>query len=309
MRTGGWKTSSWLSRCLLFMLGLFAAAMAGGTFALLPGPRLLVAGFALAGLAEFLIRRRHVLRPGFEEALYACGAAALAAQLAIWTGRDAATGALLLALCLGVAGLRLLNPLFTTIAALLLSAGVALLAGEGGPWQARAWAGSAVCGLLALAALTAAARCFARPAHDHMLDGLVFAMPAAASLWLLTGEALLAAPVALSGGVLCLVVGIRRRSHAALFAALLQIPCLAWSLHQRLPLAPHWQLIAWGAVVLAVVLGAERLLARHSSGFEGLEALPLAAAGGQSGTSDAGGAPDVEGEGGAFGGGGASGRF
>jgi hypothetical protein len=319
VRTGGWKSATWLSRCLLFVLGVVAAGMAGGTFALLPVARLLVAGIALVALAEYLLARRRVLGPGLEEALYACGAAAIALQLALWIDGELVVGALLLSLALAGAGMRLLNPLFTSLAALLLSVGLALLGENAGQWQLSAWLGCLVSGVLGVAALGAAAYRFERPAHDRMVDGLILSMPVAASLWLLADDALLAVPVALLAGGACLVLGVRRRSHAPLFAALLQLPCLAWALHERVPIAVHWQLMAWGAALLSAALLVERVLGRPRAGLgaqrleadpPGLEALQIAGvAMAAPGAAEPAAEQGVAGEGGRFGGGGATGQF
>jgi hypothetical protein len=314
-RTGGWKTSTWLSRCLFFALGLFAAGLAGGSIVWLPAP-LFCGGIGLIVAAELLIAKRRVVRSGIEEALFACGCVAIAIQVSMWSGHGDALAALLIAVSLGIAGGRLLNPLFTSLALLVLSLAVATAGTSLSHWEAQAARGAVFCALAAALALGAGAREFARPSHDHMIDGALVSMAVAASVWLLAGEAQMAFLVPLTFAVVCAFIGVRRRSHATLFAALLQLPCLAWALHDLLPLTRSWQLLCWGALLVLAGVGVERALRRPRHGLvsqavdEGtaldlLQTLgAVAIAPGNTGAN-----PATHGHGGGFGGGGASGQY
>lgn len=303
-RCGGWKTSSWLSRCLFFLLGVAAAGSLSGALLVVPSAaRLVVAGAALIAVAECLIGKRRVVRSGVEEALFVCGCCALAVQSAQWIDADARSAALLLALAIGCAGLRLLNPLLTSLAAILCSVAVAL--------PERAWLACISCAAVGLAAVVADSITFQRPAHARMIEGLILTMPFAASLWLLYDDARIAVLPPLVFGALCLAVGMRRRSHALLFAGLAQMPCLGWALYGLVPVALHWQLIGWGAMTFGTALVVERLLREPRNGIgsrlEHLQDAGAASLARVAQPAEPTGA--YSGQGGSFGGGGSSGTF
>lgn len=347
-RTGGWQSTTWLSRCLSFGLGLLAAAMILGALAWLPG-RLLWAGAAMLAVAEWLIRARRHFRLGLEEALWTCGAVTVAFELqALFALHESGQIAALVALTLLLAGLRLLNALLTSLAALLasvaLAAGTATLVG----WSTRFTLASVACGTAALVALAAGRARLRRPSHDRMLDGLVLALPLAAFGW-----ATAAAPQALGAGAdpytrtaawlppllalglgaACLAAGLSRRRHAPLLAALGCLVALAWGLREVGALALHTRLLLWGTLALLVSVALERWLREPRGGFtsrsvagdetalDGLQSAAAvllaprasAAAGGDAqpgpgGEPQAGG-DSVDGGGGSFAGGGATGRF
>lgn len=340
-RTGGWQSTTWLSRCLSFGLGLLAAAMILGAFAWLPG-RLLVAGAAMLATAEWLIRGRGHFRLGLEEALWTCGALALAFELqALFAVHEFGVIAALVALALLLAGLRLLNALLTTLAALLasvaLAAGTATLVG----WSTRFTLAAAACCAAALVALAAGRARLRRPSHDRMLDGLVLALPLAAFGWATAAAPLAlgagAAPfsrpaawlppvLALGLGAACLAAGLRRRRHPPLFAALGCLVALAWGLRAVSGLPWHAHLLLCGLLALLVSVALERWLREPRGGFtsrllgedatalDGLQAaaavvLAPRVAPAASGDPPAGDAGPVRGGGGSFAGGGATGRF
>ncbi len=123
--------------------------------------------------------------------------------------------------------------------------------------------------------------------------------------------------MALAFLVVNLFVGVRRRQHAPLIGALGNLACVAYSIYRLVPWPMHWQLIAAGAVLLAVAVLLERLLRHRSKGITsrsieepaGADLVQVLAA---THLSPAPGSPPptgVQGQGGEFGGGGASGRF
>ena len=157
-----------------------------------------------------------------------------------------------------------------------------------------------------------------------MLEGLVIVMPWLAYLWLaiwsgsyapLRAEAALA--IALGFFVVYGVVGIRRRSHAPLIGALGLLVCTAWALRHFVIWPLHWQLIAAGGVLLVAAILVDRLLRSRLEGVTsrpldeatGLDLLQVAAAAHLAPRAGEAPALDVQGQGGGFGGGGASGRF
>jgi hypothetical protein len=193
------------------------------------------------------------------------------------------------------------------------------------------------CFALAFIVLAAGARRFERPSHDRMLDWLVVVMPVVGFFWLTLNRT---GPLTLQGlrngalpaflplllvstfGLAALATGLRRRTHAPLYAALAAVPLLAWELRAVTGLAPHWRLILWGGLGLAVAIGLERALRHARDGLTSRDpgepdaALELAQLGSAAlaappaGTaSPAPSSPAVEGQGGGFAGGGASGRY
>lgn len=322
---GGWRTTTRLARVLGFLLGLFATSLLAGALMAVPSP-LLVGGLAWVIAAEWLVARRRVFHSGIEEALYLLGAAALGVQLLVWSEpRSEALAVLLMSLAVLLVGWRLLNPLFTTLAAVGLSVVVALVGRRFlGPDINFAEA-AVFCCVLAVAALVAGGRAWQRPAHDRMLDGLVILMPWVAHGWVIQARG---AAVSAHAIALCLALaflglhmstGLRRRRHAPLIAAAGNLACAGWALHGLLDWPVHIELMVAGALLLGVAMVIDRLLRGRESGISSgpdedaaLELAQLAGAAGlghaaaPAGTSAPAG---YAGQGGEFGGGGASGRF
>jgi hypothetical protein len=336
---GDWKYATLLTRCVFFVLGLFAASLGYGVFLLIGVPVTgIVTGAVLIAVAEALIGQRRMFASGIEESLWASGAAMIAFDLFRNLMLDAdAIGALMMACALALAGWRLLNPLFTTVAAILASLSLAILVGRGWNLAHVENAGYACFGL-GLIALAAGAWRFQRPSYDRMLDWLVAAMPVIGYFWLSVNRnvpltlqmlrdgdllALLPLLLVVAFALASLLAGLRRRTHAPLIALLACIPLLAYELRALTGLALQWRLIAWGGVGLLVAIGIERMLRAAREGItsrnveESNGALDLAQlastamatpSGGAAGAGPAP-APGVEGQGGSFGGGGASGRY
>jgi hypothetical protein len=322
---GGWKTGTWLARCLGFVLGIVGTAMFAGVLSQAPAPWL-VGGVMLVVAAEWMVAQRRVLRSGVEEALYLCGAIAIVVQVLIWNSRGGNEwiGAALISTAVLLAGWRLLNPLLTTLAAIGFSLAIAFVDGRLiGVNMNTLWAGVA-CALLAIAALAAGSREYQRPFHDRMLDGFVIVMPWLGYGWLVeysgSGTAIthgIALAVALGFLAANITVGVIRRQHAPLIGALGNMVCAAYSLHRLLPWPTHWQMVAGGAVLLAAAIVLDRQLHRRTQGITsaaieepaGLDLVQVV------GTAHLAPAPStpppvgVQGQGGEFGGGGASGRF
>ncbi len=137
------------------------------------------------------------------------------------------------------------------------------------------------------------------------------------SAW--NGSAANWAALALALGFLAvnLVVGVKRAKHAPLIGALGNLACVAYSLHRLVHWPMHWKLIAAGGVLLLVALLLDRKLRHRQEGItsdaiDEPSGLDLAQLAGAASMVPAPGAPPpagVQGQGGDFGGGGASGRF
>jgi hypothetical protein len=321
-KSGGWKTSTWLGRCLGFVLGLIGSGLLGGTLAVFPQP-LFVGGLLLMVAAEWLVARRRVFRSGIEEAVYLCGAVAVTVQLLMWSdGSNDALGVALIATAVLLVGWRLLNPLFTTAAAVLYVFAIAMVNASllGGHMNTTAAAMASIA--VAVGALIASGHAWRRPSHDRMFEGLVIVMPWCAYAWLVAyswdgqsmdrSVALLVAAVFFAA---TLLAGVKRGQHAALIGALGNLLCMGHALHRLLPWPDHWQLMVAGAVVLVVALVLERRLRRGgrvtSAAIDEPAGLDIAQlAGAMSVTPAHAATPEgVHGQGGSFGGGGASGRF
>lgn len=320
---GGWKSTTWLGRCLGFLLGLMGTSLLGGVLRPFPST-LLVAGLVLVAAAEYLVAHRRVYRSGVEEALYLCGAIAIVVQVLLWNdGRNEALGVALVAAAVLFVGWRLLNPLFTTIAVAIFSLAIALAGGSLFGDGMNTVEAAIFCSAVAVGALIAGQREWQRPSHDRMLDGLVITMPWLACVWLMTQDGSrslvnhAALAVAIGFLVLTLVIGIRRREHAPLIGALGNLVCVGYVLHRLLPWPLHGLLIAIGVATLVVAVVLERALRDRSEGItsramdepSGIDLLQLAGAAHLTPAPVAAPQAGVQGQGGDFGGGGASGRF
>lgn len=337
-RSGGWKTVSILTRCAFFVLGVVAAALAAAfCWSLhLPVP-MAVAGIVSIVAGETLITKRKFFGVGIEEGLEVTGLILIIAQVMDSTDTyNETTLSLWIAIGMALVGIRLLNALITTAAAVVLSFTVYSTithSGSTGLYEyqsARTLAG-AFCFAIATATLVASAKQFRRPSIDRMLDWLVIAMPVVGYFWLLrynpTGltlpilrnNTLAVLPLAaiVLFGVAALVIGLQRRRHAPVFAAMLSVGCVAYELRSITGLALELRLILWGSVALLVTLGLIAYLREPRNGItsneiaSGPEALSLLELAGVSSLTPAASTakPDYQGAGGSFGGGGASGKY
>ncbi len=317
---GGWRTANLPSRCTFFVLGLIAAGMIGIiTERLGPAGGLGIAGLLSIAIAEWLILVRRHFWSGIEEALEVAGLIMLAFE-SVSDGRWRPDWFVFAAFA--IAGLRLLNPLFTTLSVLAFVGAI----------DAPPSGSGLVCYGIGIAALFAGGYRFRRPTHDLMLEWLVVVMPVAGYLWsasrgslAVATDYLHAAPAAwlvplcplVYAGV-ALAVGLSRRAHAPIGAFMLCVACTAYELRRLTGLSLETRLIVWGSVLLVVSIVLERYL-RDARG--GITSRRLREAGDSAGIlgivgsavltphSSPKAAPSFEGGGGRFGGGGATGQF
>jgi hypothetical protein len=320
-RTGGWSAPSFIARCAFFVLGVIAGGLTGAAFEILSKSAALPAtGVTLLVAAEWLILRKRLFHAGVEEALWAGGLVVLAvhfvpssAERGLWVA---------IALALALAAARLLNPFLLTLAFGAASVAIELAGGH------RVWGGHEVAiaasvfcyGTGAIALLLARIQ-FLRPSHDRMLNWLMVIMPLCGFLWLATQ---LAPAVRLGTGLasgvfalIALIIGIRRRSHAALLACMASLGCVAYQLRDLTSLPLKLKLIVWGSAALLAAVGLDRYLRTPRGGItshqvgEGAAALDLVQwVGAVDLTPRA--APQTapfKGGGGTFGGGGAGGSY
>jgi hypothetical protein len=319
---GGWKTTTVLARCLGFVLGLIACGMFAGVLTPFGSPWL-VGGLLVMVAAEWLVAQRRVFRSGIEEALYLCGSMAVAGQILAWVDGSDAFSVGLLATAALLVGWRLLNPLFTTLAAAGFSLSIGLIGAHLFGSRQNTLAAAGFCVALAIAALLAGWRQWRRPSHDHMLDGLVILMPWCAHGWLLSWDGYRSTvitwvAVALASGffIAHLAVGAGRRVRAPFIAALGNLACAASGLFMLLHWPRHWELIIAGGLLLVAAVLLERNLRAAREGITsraldeatGLDLAQLAGVAHITPAPEA--APiTMQGQGGGFGGGGASGQF
>jgi uncharacterized membrane protein len=331
-RGGGWRRLPLFTRAAFFVLGTVAASLTAGIFTIvhLDGS-VFLAGLVLLGTAEWLILGRRFFGTGIEEALELAGLTMIVFQFLDGRGDpEFVRGALLIAVAFLAAGLRLLNPLFTTLGALALTFVLGVRAGHGQSAN-EALASAAACYALGAVALLLGRRTFSRPSHDRMLDWLVIAMPVAGFVWIegrlptsltlatvrssgVRELAVLGVPLAY--GLASLLAGLRRRRHAPLIACLACIACVGYELRNLTGLALEFRLIVWGTLALIVTLVLDRWLRTPRGGVTSLPIAKrpqllglteLAAAASLTPSGAGAGDPRFSGGGGTYGGGGASG--
>jgi hypothetical protein len=321
-RVGGWNAPSFIARCAFFALGLVASGLTGAAFEILLKPLVLLgAGLTLLVVAEWLMLRRHLFHAGVEEALWTAGVLMFAVHFMQSSGELGLS--LTVALVLSVAAKRLLNALLLTLAFAAASIAIELAGGH------RVWGGHDVaiaaggfCYATGAIALFLARKQFLRPSHDHMLSWLMVLMPPCGFLWLATQPS---PAVRIGAGwasgifaLIALILGIRRRSHAALLACMASLGCVAYQLRDLTPLPLKLKLIVWGSAALRAALALDRYLrtprrggiTSHQVG-EGTAALELGqwvGAGALTPRAAPQAAP-FNGGGGNFGGGGADGNY
>jgi len=341
-RTGGWRSTGSIARIALFALGFVAAALLFGVLGFGSETMLLVAGWVATLAAEWLTVRQRLYASGIEEGLTVAGFLMIGLWIAVEVlpspgHGDTSLHALVVIAAVGAAGLRRLNPLVTTCAAVgsvywVGSTGFAdALDGVIGDGMTAFVAG---CALAALA-LVLGGRTYRRPSHDRMLDWMVAALPIAtygqfprfAAFEVATvsnGVGAARLPVVallLVLGAVMLRTGLKRRRHAPLWGFLGCVVALAVELRPAVPLAPEAWLIAWGLVALIAGVTLDRYLRNPRGGLtsasltKGEGALDLLQVAGTAllaqraapaaATAEGG----FEGGGGRFGGGGASGRY
>jgi hypothetical protein len=322
-RIDGWAAPTMIARCAFFVLGTLAAALTAAIFALLHTQNALIpAGVLMLAAAEWLILRRHLFHAGIEEALWTVGLLLIVLQMVEPDFGSGTSSAVLAALALGLAGFRLLNPLFITCAALVVSLAIDLAGGHRLIWATDvALPASLFCFGVAAIALTAGGMTFRRPSHDRMLSWLTVFMPLAGFLWLVSQQAV---SIRVFTGMACavfglaaLIIGLRRREHAPLIACIVCMLCVAYQLRDLTALPLKAKLILWGSIALLLALGLDRYLRTPRRGItsrqigEGGNALDLLQWMGTASLSPKAAPVDApfKGGGGGFGGGGADGSY
>jgi hypothetical protein len=287
-RAGGWRSAGTLARVALFVLGLVAAALQFGILGVGSKTNLLVAGLVAALAAEWLAVEKRLHASGIEEGLCVAGFLLIGAW--ITTLIDArplfgggSVGRLVLIVAAAAAGLRLLNPLVTTVAMIWF---VRWSGSTGFAHSLDQLIGGGVTALmlgcvLAALALALGARQYRRPSYDRMLDWLVATLPVAAYEQHATWQAYAAtqSPGGASTGHLAttlllvalgtalLVAGLRRRRHAPLLGFMGCVVGLAVELRLATTLSTETWLIVYGLAALVAGIAVDRYLRQPRNGL------------------------------------------
>ncbi|MCU1244779.1 MAG: hypothetical protein JWN02_689 [Acidobacteria bacterium] len=315
-----WQRSSTMVAILFFGLTLFAVCAAFGLFSLLNLPKgWLTAGLCI-GIAELLIQQRRMFGTGIESALWIGG---LFAFLFGLPSEGRVEALLAFAAAAALAGLRMRNPWFGNLAAVLVVIYLAVATHESGFWAG----GAALLAVgVTIAAALGALRTWSRPSTDDLMSIAVVVMPAVAYV---TGKILASrdtfdptvAILFASLAALLLALGLLRRNHPLVIAGLVTVACLAVEVREQFLASDEARLIAAGALLLAITAVVSRLLRGRTRGVVAspvamtqLEELiqmggAVAIAHPAPGSASADAAPELKSGGGDFGGAGASGGF
>lgn len=310
-----WKSFPFLPRAGLFLLtflvGAAATFLADATASTV-GP--LVAGAALVAIAEHLIARMGFFRTGIEEGLWCIGLIAIILQ-AFELGESALLLAVWLPFVAAVACLALSIRLLHT---LLFLAGAALLVW----WTAdffdsRALAAAAVLLAAGTLALAIHLRPAERPFRASASGWLALGAPAIA--WAMLRENHLVAAYAVASGAAAawLAAGVRWRSRFALAGGALAAAAFGYELIEPRVWLVEWKILAGGLAAFAIAIAIERFLRTPRGGFtsEALDSdaeprlFEMAAVAAVAPPGAAARAEGLGGDGGKFGGGGATGEY
>ena len=253
-----WRTSTLLWSVVFF--GLTALTLAAtfwliGEFGL---PKGWITGAIALGLAEVLIRRHRFFGTGVESALWIGGLFAMIFGL---HGSGKPEALLLFVAACAIAGFRMRNAVFGAAAACFL---IAYFAARDLRFVAAAL-GLAI-SLAALGAIMGEVR---RPSTEWLLCALLLVPPIAGAI--ASGRKLspLWVVAYLGAAAVCLVVGVRARLHAPLVAGGVHagIAIATLVVHDLLPWRAEWQMIAGGAMLLALAAMFSRRLRDRTSGL------------------------------------------
>lgn len=269
--TTAWQRSSPWIALLFFGLTIFAVSATFGFFALLSLPKGILTAAVSIGVAELLIQGRRMFGTGIESALWIGG---LFAFLFGLPSEGKVEALLAFAAAAAIAGLRMRNPYFGTVSAILVVIYLAAAAHGSSFWTG----GAAVLALaLAIAAAFGLLRRWSRPSTDSLLVSLVVVMPVAAYVTgkVLTERTAMDLRVALVFGAvaaLLLALGLACRNHALLIAGLLTTACVVVEVHEQFFTSLEARLIAGGLLLLVLTSLIARLLRGRTRGIVAMPA-------------------------------------
>lgn len=262
LATPPWKSNGLFASILFFVLTGIAVASFAAFFDLIELSQA-IAGVVVIGLAELLIRRYHWWGTGVESALWLGG---LFACIFALPGEGKVEAVLLFAAAAIIAGVRLRNPLFGALAAILV---IAYIAAKDAHLAAFA-AGIAV----SLTALAALRREWQRPSTEWLWIALLLSMPVTAYLagfaffpWSTRSPAGLAIGVYFALAVLFLLAGRALRHHAPFVASGLCAIIVTAEIHDLFDYPAEAKLALAGALLLASAWAIHRALRDRTTGL------------------------------------------
>jgi hypothetical protein len=250
-----WRVNGLFAQLVFFVLTCIGAGACYGLLALgsdtFAG---LVTGVGALVFAELLIRTKSWWATGVEAALWIAGLIALISTLPS-SGKPEAL--LVVAAAFAIAGARLRQPLFGTIAA-----GFVVHYCE-----TRFDLGVLAALAIATLALFALLRTWRRVSTEWLLTLLALALPIAGRFyagaeWRNTTIALY-----LAFGTIALILALTKRHHAHFLAALIGFAIAAADLAEKIAAPPEAKLAAAGAFLLVIALLASRALRPRTTGF------------------------------------------
>jgi len=281
-RGGPWKGLGLMKRSAFFVFGVVCAGLTFGILELLHLPGYpWICALLLLGAAEWLIVGRRLFGCGIEEALEIAALLIIAiVAVDFRPGGHEAARWLLVAAAMGFAGLRLLNPVYSTISVVVLSAAVHDFVAP--QPQHDAWGALLAGGFCFAVGATALACCMLdirRPSYDRMVGWLTAAMPVCGYLWLSFGRVEASNPrtillFPLAFGAAALAVGTLRRLHAPLVAFMLCAACVAYELRRYSGLSLQERLMLGGGAILVIAIVFERYLREPRRGITSRELAP-----------------------------------
>src|SRR6266849_249600 len=309
-----WRHMSLIVQIVFFVHTIVAISALYGFFSLFN----LKAGWIVAPASivtgELLIRRARFWRTGVESALWIGGLCAFIFSLPS-SGKVEAI--LVFAAAFALAGWRVRNALFGTVATVLV---IAYAAAKEWHWLALLLAIA-----MALIALAALAREWQRPSTEMLWQFLILVMPISGYVAIairisgrFKSEAGIVAIFVALAAIFAMVV-VRMRLRVPLMAVVLCIAIAIVEAHDFIPVSVESALIVIGALTLATAAAIMRALRGKETGFvlgvakdselqDVLSVAPTFLAA-EVGGAPHGGAPQPVGDGGEFGGAGASGNF
>lgn len=300
-----WRQNGPVLSFVFFVLTGIGVAALFGLFSLGEFAEGWITSAICIALAEYLIRRHRFFGTGVESALWIGG---LFAMIFGFPGQAKPEALLLFAAAAAVAGLRTRNGWFGAISS-------AFVIGYFADRHLELWA-VVISLLMAVVCLCLLARIWQRPSTERLFVLVLLSAPVVGAIVGFRHLSPIWALVYLAFAAACFGVGMVLRHHAALLAGLVGIALAAIAARDVLPWAVEWQLIAAGAVLIAIVTILSGVLRGRTSGIVSTpvdltpydEALQIGATITLTPASPAP-APSRRESGGSFGGAGATGEF
>jgi hypothetical protein len=307
--TGEWRRSRLIPRAIFFVLTLVGVGAFAGLLNLLGFPQEALTAIAAIAVAELLIRGKRLFHAGPEEALWIAGMVSILFAL---PGSPEEETLLLFAAVFVAAGIRVRNALFIAAAAPLVCIYIGL--------RVDRVPGSFLALAIGFAALGMASREWRDPLIERLLSWLVVAMPLVA--WAIdaidrwrSDHWPVRAAIGLVVAAILISVGVYRRHRATIIGGALSAAVSLFDLDQRLSAPGELRFLLWGVGLFVLTLAIIRALRKERGGItsakiEELEGYALAEVAAASvATPRSPESPRPIGQGGGYGGGGASGEY